>query len=291
MPLSLGTWYQLRYTEQNKIPIGIRRDYRSSISNNEYTVYLKVDGQEMYWAEKSQITINQSEFNSVGLSFMHYMSPELNWKTNPYKVMKVWVDIGGEEKTPMYGVQQIYKDTIRCKLIGTPEQIEGVKANKKFEEEFDINDELARIRGYSANDFYTFKKEVKKMSNNQGGQEFVEVTSIDDYDIEYEIHTDWKTYKRQRYASRRMRYLEDCLIKIDERIGHMDDRTKKIYHILADEYEVLNYDIDERWILAENASKIAAAKEVHPAEVWKAFWVHIEPWVKREMKFIEDNIL
>lgn len=289
--LSLATWYQLRYTEKYRIPIGIRRDYRSSISQGEFPVYLKVDGQEMYWAEKDQITINQSEFNSVGLSFMHFKAPELNWKNNPYKVMKVWADIGGPKKEPMYGVQQVYKDTVKCKLIGTAEQIDGIKAHKKWEEEFDINDELARIRGYSVNDFYTFKNEVKKMSNNSGGIEFVEVTSIDDYDVTYEIHTDWKTYKRQRYASRRMRYLEECLVKIENRIGHLDERTKKIYNILAEEYQVVNYDIDERYLLAEDASKIAQRYEIHPAEIWKAYWVHIEPWVKKEMNFIEEKIL
>ena len=290
--LSLGTWYQLRYTQEKRIPIGIRRDYRSSISDCEYQVYLKLDGQEMYWAEKEEFTVNQSEFNSLGLNFMHFKADGLNYKTNPYKVMKVWVDIGNNDtKEPMYGVQQIYKDTVKCKLIGTPEQIQGVIANKKFEEDMSWNDELARIRGYKTNDFYTFKNEVKLMSNNMGGIEFVEVTSIDDYDFEYEIYTDWKDYEKQRYASRRMRYLEDCLIKIENRIGHMDDLTRRIYKILAEEYEVLNYDIDERYLLAQNAGKIAAAKKVHPAEVWKAYWVHIEPWVKKEMEFIEEKIL
>lgn len=289
--LSLGTWNQLRYTEKYKIPIGLRRDYRSSISNNEYEVFVKVDTQELFWAKKDECIINKPEFNSLGLSFMHFMDKSLNYKTNPYKVMKVWVDVNEDKKTPMYGVQQVYKDTIKCKLIGTPEQIEKVNKIKSYEEEFDINDELARIRGYKTNDFYTFKREVVKMSNNSGGIEFVEVTSIDDYDCEYEIHTDWKTYKRQRYASRRMRYLEECLIKIEDRIGHMDWKTKEIYKILADHYQVVNYDIDERHILAEDASGLASVNKVHPAEIWKAYWVHIEPWVKKEMKFIEENIL
>ena len=289
--LSLGTWYQLRYTEKYRIPIGIRRDYRSSISENEYPVYLRVDDQEMFWATKEEVTINQSGFNSLGLQFMHYKQPGLHYIRNPYKVMKVWVDIGSEKKEPMFGVQQIYKDTVRCKLIGTPEQIDGVNANVDFKEEFDINDELQRIRKYSGNDYHSFKTQIKKMSNNQGGMEFVEVTSIDDYDIQYDIFTNWKTYKREKYASRRIKFLEEELIKIEDKIGHMDKKTKAIYEILAEGYEILNYDIDEKYILAQNSKDIARKFKCHPAEIWKAFYVHIEPFVKKEIKFIEDNIL
>lgn len=296
--LTIGTWNQLRFTEKNRIPIGLRFDYRSSISKRTFPRYLKVDGQEMFWATKHEYTVNQSYFNSLGLQFMHFKSPELNWKTNPYKVMKVWVDIGGPKKTPMFGVQQIYKDTVRCKLIGTEEQIAGVKANKKFEEDFTWQDELARIQKWNREDIYTFKNQVKKMSNNSGGIEFVEVTSLDDYAMEYDIYTDWKSFEKEKYAVQRMRYLEEVKVKIESRIGDMSERDKKIFSLLAEEYQVVNYDIDERWMMAEKSMygksfvDIMAEKfETHPGTIWKAYWVYIEPWVNKEMEFIENLVL
>ena len=268
--LSLGTWYQLRHTEKYNIPIGLRRDYRSSISTGEYPIRLQVDGQEMYWAEKSEVVINQSEFNSLGLGFMHFKHPSLN-KNNPYRVMKVWVDVGNiEYKEPMYGVQQLYNDGIKCKLIGSENQIESAIANKRFEE----------------------------MSNNSGGIEYVEVTGIDDYDIEYEIWTDWKSYSQRRNGSRRIRYLEDILKKIESKVGDFSPKKKAVFKVLAEEFEVVNFDIDERYLLAEKpafgksyAEKVADKFDTHPATVWKAYWVHIEPWVRKEIEYIEEKIL
>ena len=296
--LSLGTWYQLRHTEKYNIPIGLRRDYRSSISTGEYPIRLQVDGQEMYWAEKSEVVIKQSEFNSLGLGFMHFKHPSLN-KNNPYRVMKVWVDVGNiEYKEPMYGVQQLYNDGIKCKLIGSENQIESAIANKRFEEDKSWQDELAAIQGYKANDFYTFKNEVKKMSNNSGGIEYVEVTGIDDYDIEYEIWTDWKSYSQRRDGSRRIRYLEDILKKIESKVGDFSPKKKAVFKVLAEEFGVVNFDIDERYLLAEKpafgksyAEKVADKYDTHPATVWKAYWVHIEPWVRKEIEYIEEKIL
>ena len=187
----------------------------------------------------------------------------------------------------MIGVQQVYKDTIKCKLIGTPEEIEAVKLYKRYEEDISWEDELARIREYSGNDFHRGKEIVKKMVNS--GEE-VRVTTMDDYDFEYIIYNDWKTYKRQLNATKRIRYLEEQVVKIEERISDMTEVEKQIYLILADEYGLGKYDIDERHLLAEDSSKIAKEFDTHPAEVWKAFWVYIEPYVKGEIKWLESQL-
>ena len=285
--ISEGTINQLNWAESHSLQIGIRKDYRSSISTGEFPVFIKYTGNEEYWNSKEQIVINQSEFNSLGLQFMHFMNPELNWETNPYKVMKVWVDIGGERKTPMIGVQQVYKDTIKCKLIGTPEEIEAVKLYKRYEEDISWEDELARIREYSGNDLHRGKEIVKKMVNS--GEE-VRITTMDDYDFEYVIHSDWKSYKRQLNATKRIRYLEEQIVKIEKRTSDMTEVEKQIYLILADEYGLGKYDIDERHLLAEDSSKIAKKFDTHPAEVWKAFWVYIEPYVEGEIRWLEEQL-
>ena len=268
--LSQGTWNQLEWAQNHNTVIGIRRDYRSSISDNIYPIYLKVEGNEEFWDSQEQVVINQSEFNSLELQFMHFMDPELNYKTNPYKVMKVWVDIGEKKKTPMIGVQQVYKDTIKCKLIGSPKEIEQVIKYKRYEEDVSWQDELARIREYSGNDIHRGKEIVKIMINS--GEE-TRITTMDDYDFEYEIWSDWKTYKRQLNTTRRMRYLDEQLSKIEDRTSTLTETEKAIYRILADEYQVDRFDIDERHLLAEDSKKIAEKFETHPAEVWKAFWV------------------
>ena len=62
--LSEGTMNQLTWSEQHNKQIGIRRDYRSSISTQEFPIFLKVEGNEEFWNSQEQIVINQSEFNS-----------------------------------------------------------------------------------------------------------------------------------------------------------------------------------------------------------------------------------
>lgn len=292
--ISEGTKNQLKYTERCQKQIGIRRDYRSSISEGEFPVYIKYTGNEDYWDKKEQIVLNQSEFNSVGLGFMHYMSPELSYDKLPYKVSKVWVDIGGENKVPMIGVQQIYFDTIKCKLIGTPEEIEGVRLHKRYEEEeFDIEDELAKIRGYSTNEWFHAKEQIVQLSS---GEE-TRLTTIDDYDIEYEIKTTWKDFRKGLIQSKRVRYLEEQLAKIERITDDMSIIEKRIYRILGEEYGVDSFDIDERYLLAEKppygksiAEKIAEDFETHPAEVWKAYWICVEPWVKKELEWLEKHL-
>lgn len=288
--ISEGTRNQLSWSEAHNKTVGIKFDYRSSISKNEFPVFLNYKGNEEYWEQMDEIVINQGEFNSVGLSFMHFMSPELNYKTNPYKVMQIWIDIGNEKREKVIGVQQVYQDSIRCKIIGTPEQIEGVRLHKRFEESKSWEDELAEIREYSGNDFHRSKTEIKKMSNNSGGIEFVEVTSIDDYDITYEISSSWHDYKRALTSSRRLKYLEGLSEKINDRLLLMNETEKKIYKILAKEFGLHRFDIDERYLLAECVNEIAKEFETHPAEVWKAFWVYIEPWVNKEIEWLEKNL-
>lgn len=285
--LSEGTINQLNWAESHNLQIGIRKDYRSSISTGEFPVFIKYTGNEEYWNSQEQIVINQNEFNSLGLQFMHFMNPELNHKTNPYKVMKVWVDIGEERKTPMIGVQQVYKDTIKCKLISTPENIEGVRLHKRYEEDISWEDELARVREYSGNEFHRGKEIVKRMVNS--GEE-VRITTMDDYDFEYEIRNDWKTYKRQLNATKRIKYLDEQMIKIESKVDELTEVEKQIYLILADEYGLGKYDIDERHLLAEDSSKIAKEFDTHPAEIWKAFYVYIKPYVEGEIKWLEEQL-
>lgn len=288
--LSEGTKNQLSWSEEHNKVVGIRFDHRSGISKGEFPVFLNYKGNEEFWDSKDEITIVQGEFNSVGLGFMHFMDPELNYKTNPYKVMQVWVDIGGEKKEKMFGVQQIYQDSIRCKLIGNPTQIEGVRLYKRYEENKSWRDELDEIREYIGNEFHRSKEQVKKMSNNSGGIEFVEVTSIDDYDFVYKVESNWKNYKRSMKRSNRLNYLEEQLEKIESRLYGMDDFEKQIYKILADEYQVTVYDIDERYLLGENINDIAKKFDTHPAEIWKSYWVYIEPWVRKEIEWLENNL-
>ena len=288
--ISEGTKNQLKWSEDHNKVVGIRFDYRSSISKNEFPVFLNYENNKEYWESLDEVVINQSEFNSVGLGFMHFMSPELNYKNNPYKVMQIYVDIGGDKKEKVIGVQQIYQDTIKCKIIGTSEQIEGIKLHKRFEEDKSWEDELAEIREYSGNAFHESKRQVKRMASNSGGIDEVEVTSIDDYDTVYEIRSDWHSYKKALRYSKRSRYLEEQMVKIEDKLLNMDPIEKQIYKILADEFGVTRFDIDERYLLAEAVEGIASKFETHPAEVWKAYWVHIEPWVEKELQWLERNL-
>lgn len=304
--LSEGTKNQLRYTEKYQLPTGQIRDRRVNkvlINEKHYQIgihkfdikeyedrnvfvdmFIHYTDNEEYWEDMCEITINQPEFNSLGLNYLHFKDEKLT-KNNPYVVKKVWIDFGNTTKKPLIGFQQLYHDSIRVKIIGTRDDIENIKRLKRWEEDLDVNDELERIREYSGNDFH--KKEVVITTSISG--ERYEVTTMEDYDFEYEIQDRWKSYKKSLRASNRIKFLEREITNIEDKLFRLSDFEKDIYRVLAREYEVTHYSIDEKYMLAEDSQTLANKHDVHPAELWKAFYVYIEPLVKAEYEWLENQ--
>ena len=303
--ISEGTVNQLLYTEKYNIETGIIRDKRVTrvkigevhyqigihlFDNIEYDeiqkynkMYINYTGNEDYWADMHEVTLEQSEFNSVGLNYLHFKDERLK-KSNPYIVKKVWIDFGGSKK-PFIGFQQLYQDSIRFKVIGPKEDIEAIKAMKKFEEQFDIKDELERIRSYSGNDYH----KRRKVTVTTISGETYEVTTSEDYDVTYEIWDKWHAYGKAMKASNRIYWLEEKLTEIEDKTFKMSELEKEVYKILAHQYGVTQYAIDEKYQLAEDMPAISKKNEVHPAEIWKSWYCYIYQYVDREIKWLEKQ--
>ena len=305
MAISEATKNQLRYTERFNIQTGVIRDRRvnkkvirefkqigihiySKVTYEERAVfnemYINYTDNEEYWDNLHEITIQQSEFNSLGLNYLHFKDEKLN-KNNPYIVKKDWIDFGNKRKKPLIGFQQLYKDDIKCKIIGTKDDIEAIKRLKRFEEEIDVNDELDRIRKYKGNDLHKRKKEIVTLASG----ERYEVTTQEDYDVDYEIFDTWKSYGKALKTSNRIYFLDEQIASIEEKLFNMDELEVKIYQVLAHEYGVDIYSIDEKYQLAEDSQMLSKKFEVHPAELWKAFYAYILPIIKKEYEWLESQ--
>ena len=114
--ISEATKNQLRYSSKYDITTGYIRDKRVSkvkvnevhyeigihkfdlVEYEERKVFnpMKISFDEdnekdmEYWENMDEITINQPEFNSLGLNYMHFKDERLS-KTNPYIVKKVCI--------------------------------------------------------------------------------------------------------------------------------------------------------------------------------------------------------
>ena len=121
-----------------------------------------------------EVTLCQSELNSLNLGWLHFKQPGLT-KTNPYVCIDIFVL---DEFTIAF--QQLYTDSIAVKIIGRKELIEEIELTKRYEEKVSWKDELDSIRNY----------QVEYNMNRL--QDYEDKTSIDDYDIKWEVTDSWR---------------------------------------------------------------------------------------------------
>ena len=145
----------------------------------------------------------QSEFNSLNLGWLHFKQPGLT-KTNPYVVVNIFVL---DEFT--IGFQQLYTDSIRVKIIGNYELIHEIEITKRFEEKISWKDELNSIRKYQ------MEFNMKRLQNY-----YEDETSVDDYDIKWEIHDSWKNIHQAKIAEKEER-------RIENRIAFLEKQQKE----------------------------------------------------------------
>ena len=158
--------------------------------------------------ELYEITLRQSELNSLNLGWLHFKQPGLT-KTNPYVVVDVFVL---DEFT--IGFQQLYTDSIAVKIVGNKELIHEIQITKRFEERISWKDELDSIRKYQVE------------FNMNRLQDYEDETSIDDYDIKWEVTDSWrnissarKEIAEEKRIENRIAYLEE---KRQEKINSVD---------------------------------------------------------------------
>ena len=142
----------------------------------------------------------QSEFNSLNLGWLHFKQPGLT-KTNPYVVVNIFVL---DEFT--IGFQQLYTDSIRVKIIGNYELIHEIEITKRFEEKISWKDELNSIRKYQ------MEYNMKRLQNY-----YEDETSVDDYDIKWEIHDSWKNISKAKKAEKEERRIEQKIEYLEEK--------------------------------------------------------------------------
>lgn len=126
--ISENTRNQIRFTAKNNIK---DKFYGTKLSNSKY------------WDKCDEITIEQSEFNSLNLSQMHYKDERLT-KNNPYIFRKAKY-----RNHKVVGFQQLYHESIKYKIIAEPDIIQDIKEAKYWEENKNYKDELDEIRNYN----------------------------------------------------------------------------------------------------------------------------------------------
>lgn len=168
--ISKNTRNQIRFTAKNNIK---DQFYGTKLSNSKY------------WDSCDEITIEQSEFNSLGLKQMHYKDKRLS-KDNPYIFRKVKY-----RNKKLTGFQQLYTDSIKYKIVAEPDIIQDIREAKYYEEEDDnYKDELEYIRNYKR------EHRIKNISN------------IEDYIINLE--------ERLEELHKRVQTTEELMDEIDK---------------------------------------------------------------------------
>lgn len=149
-----------------------------------------------------EITLRQSEFNSLNLGWLHFKQPGLT-KTNPYVVVDVYVL---DEFTIAF--QQLYTDSIAVKVIGNKDLICEIENTKRFEERISWEDELDSIRKYQVE------------FNMNRLQDYEDSTSIDDYDIKWEVTDSWRNILQAKKEIAEER-------KIENRIAYLEEKQEE----------------------------------------------------------------
>lgn len=147
-----------------------------------------------------EITLKQSELNSLNLAWLHFKQPGLT-KTNPYVVVNIYVL---DEYT--VGFQQLYSDSIAVKIIGNKELIEEIELTKRYEEKVSWKDELNSIR-----------KHQVEFNMNRLQNYYEDETTIDDYDIKWEITDSWKNILQAKRAIAEERRIENRISYLEEK--------------------------------------------------------------------------
>lgn len=142
----------------------------------------------------------QSEFNSLNLGWLHFKQPGLT-KNNPYVVVNVYVL---DEFT--IGFQQLYTDSIRVKIIGNKELIQEIEVSKKFEERVSWEDQLDSIRKYQV------EYNMRRVQNY-----YEDKTSIDDYDIKWEVRDSWRNIHEAQKEAAEERRIENRIAFLEEK--------------------------------------------------------------------------
>ena len=146
-----------------------------------------------------ETVLRQSEFNSLNLGWLHFKQPGLT-KTNPYVVIDIFVL---DEFT--IGFQQLYTDSIAVKIIGNKELIHEIEITKRYEEKVSWKDELDSIRKYQVE------------FNMNRLQDYEDKTSIDDYDIKWEIHDSWKNISKAKKEIAEEHRIENRIAFLEEK--------------------------------------------------------------------------
>lgn len=146
-----------------------------------------------------EVTLRQSELNSLNLGWLHFKQPGLT-KTNPYICVDIFVL---DEFTIAF--QQLYTDSIAVKIIGNKELIEEIELTKRYEEKVSWKDELDSIRKYQVE------------FNMNRLQDYEDKTSIDDYDIKWEVNDSWRNILQAKREIAEEQRIENRIAFLEEK--------------------------------------------------------------------------
>lgn len=149
-----------------------------------------------------EVTLRQSELNSLNLGWLHFKQPGLT-KGRPFVCVDIFVL---DEFT--IGFQQLYTDSIAVKVLGNEDLIREIEDTKRYEERISWRDELDAIRKYQVE------------FNMNRLQNYEDKTTIDDYDIQWEIADSWRNI-----SSARKEIAEEK--RIENRIAYLEEKQQE----------------------------------------------------------------
>lgn len=299
MSIKIATHRELQLTADHNIQVGSLLDARIGTPVPLYIDY--VDNEE-FWDEKEEISIRQTEFASLGISYMFFKDSRIN-KHYPNIYRDAWIPFnesqekGDAKITPLPAFQQLSHDRINCKIIGTGEQIDAIRDMKQVEDVGDILYVFDILEKWNVQ--LNIPKPLRKKIYTAKGSMEIEVTNIEDYDfdVDYE-EMNWRDYKslidadkEWHRVDRRLDYLVNKLEVYEERI---DPNFKKFGEILIDAYPILKmYEIPQDYYslgpkdLAENIGDISKMyNNASYRSIWQTWYNYIVPKIKREINYL-----
>lgn len=298
--VSVETHRELQITADHNIQVGSMLDARIGAQAPLYINY--VDNEES-WDNMEEIHIRQTEFESLGISYMFFKDERIN-KNYPNIYRDAWIPFNEEQQkgeikiTPLPAFQELHKDRVGCKMIGSGEQIDAIRDMKYVSDVGDILHVFDILEKYDVK--LNIPKALRKKIYTAKGSMEIEVTNIEDYDFENnQEEMSWRDYKSLIDADREWhrvdRRLDYLVNKLEIYEGRVDPAFQKFAKILINGYPILKmYQAapDDRYTLGPKdlSDNIKNISEIYGNASYKSLWQtwynYVIPQLKREIEYL-----
>lgn len=246
--------------------------------------------------------INKHEMHEFGVNRMIYKRDEIRKDKDALPYCGRFEFFGGDE---FITIQEIHKETVKCKLIGPKEIIQKIKDNKELntvnenmnDDEFaaanaDLLNEVKYVKGY-------FNKPHDEV-DTQG----LHISKIEDYDnyayaiyasekYVYEIYN--KENKERKELNQKLRTIEYLKNKINKYQEDLSDvQLSKIKRIIRNKPEFVKEISSYLWSdterLFRDMKHISRRNKVGLKRAWYTWKFLMIPLIQKKISELEDDV-